>query len=404
MRTAMARFSPAPPRPIEKPSSPGVASINEFALLQACCAGNIDCSEHVHTALQKSLDWAEVNRLAEHHDVTPVVYRSLCRFPGNVPNGVLAPLSELYRRNAQKNLRFTHDLIRILECLESRGIAAIPYKGPVLAESLYQDFALRQFSDLDVLINADDLARAREAIRELGYSPTVKLTKAEQQAYLASGYELAFDGTSGRNLLELKWRILPRFYAIDFEIDKLFQRASRVNLGGGRVRSLSSEDLLLVLCVHAAKHRWGRLSWLRDIAETIRTQTIDYELMWGEARALGVQRIVAISFWLTRDLLGASPPALAADVANDTQIEPLAREIRDLLIQSSEYDSESADYFRLMMRLRERRRDKIRFALRLAFTPSTGEWETVRLPAALFPLYRLVRLLRLTRRTLGAKS
>ena len=356
MRTAMAQLSPAPPRPVEKPSGLRVACINEFALLQACCIGDADCFEHVPAALQKSLDWAEVTRLAEHHDVTPVVYRSLCRFPGNIPRGVLGALSELYRRNAQKNLRLTHDLIRILECLESRGIAAIPYKGPVLAESLYQDFALRQFSDLDVLINTADLARAGEAIRELGYSPIVKLTKAEEQAYLASGYELAFDGTSGRNLLELKWRILPSFYAIDFEIDKLFQRASRVNLGGKRVRSLSSEDLLLVLCVHAAKHRWGRLSWLRDIAETIRTQTIDYGLMWGEARALGIVRIVAISFWLAQDLLGVSPPPLAVDVANDKQIAPLAREIRRLLIQSSEYDTESADYFRLMMRLRERRR------------------------------------------------
>src|SRR5207245_2075039 len=182
-----------------------------------------------------------------------------------------------------------------------------------------------------------------------GDAAVMVLTRAQEGTYLGSGYELAFDGPAGRNLLELKWRILPRFYAIDFQMDKLFERASSLELGGKRVRSLSSEDLLLVLCVHAAKHRWGRLSWLRDIAETIRTQTIDYGLMWGEARALGIVRIVAISFWLAQDLLGVSPPPLAVDVANDKQIAPLAREIRRLLIQSSEYDTESADYFRLMM-------------------------------------------------------
>jgi len=182
-----------------------------------------------------------------------------------------------------------------LECLESHGIAAIPYKGPVLAESLYQDVALRQFSDLDVLIDAADLVRARTAVRELGYSPVMALTRAQEGTYLGSGYELAFDGPAGRNLLELKWRILPRFYAIDFQMDKLFERASSLELGGKKIRSLSSEDLLLVLCVHVAKHRWGRLSWLRDIAETIRTQAIDYELVWDEARALGVRFLQLVS-------------------------------------------------------------------------------------------------------------
>ena len=371
-------------------------------MLLACCAGDADRSEHIHAALQQSLDWGEVTRLAEHHDVMPALYRGLCPFPGNVPRGVLERLSEFYRRNTQKNLRLTHDLIRVLECLESHGIAAIPYKGPVLAESLYQDVALRQFSDLDVLIDAADLVRARTAVRELGYSPVMALTRAQEGTYLGSGYELAFDGPAGRNLLELKWRILPRFYAIDFQMDKLFERASSLELGGKKIRSLSSEDLLFVLCVHVAKHRWGRLSWLRDIAETIRTQAIDYELVWDEARALGVRRILAISFWLTQNLWRVAPRLLPADVANDPQMEPLAREIRHLLVQSSEYNTESVDYFRLMMRLRERRRDKTRFGLRLAVTPSTGEWETVRLPAAVFPLYRVVRLIRLIGRTVGA--
>jgi len=48
--------------------------------------------------------------------------------------------------------------------------------------------------------------------------------------------------------------------------------------------------------------------------------------------------------------------------------------------------------------LRERARDKLRFLFRLAFTPSIGEWEVVRLPAPLFPLYRIIRLFRLAGR------
>jgi hypothetical protein len=63
---------------------------------------------------------------------------------------------------------------------------------------------------------------------------------------------------------------------------------------------------------------------------------------------------------------------------------------------------ESASYFRLMLRLRERRRDQMRFLTRLIFTPGPGEWAVVRLPEPLFPLYRLVRVTRLAAKLVRA--
>jgi hypothetical protein len=65
------------------------------------------------------------------------------------------------------------------------------------------------------------------------------------------------------------------------------------------------------------------------------------------------------------------------------------------VIRGVSYEEDQLSYFRLMMRLRERRADRIRFFTRLAFTPGPGEWEMVRLPKSAFPLYRLVRLARL---------
>ena len=62
------------------------------------------------------------------------------------------------------------------------------------------------------------------------------------------------------------------------------------------------------------------------------------------------------------------------------------------------YEEQQVSYFSLMMRLRERKADRLRFLARLTFTPGPGEWEAVRLPKSLFPLYRLVRLARLAAR------
>jgi hypothetical protein len=76
-------------------------------------------------------------------------------------------------------------------------------------------------------------------------------------------------------------------------------------------------------------------------------------------------------------------------------VQHLGKEILSAVLESVDWDTDSPGYFRRMASLRERPSDKLHFFARLAFTPSVSEWTLVRLPAALFPLYRVVRLFRL---------
>jgi len=80
----------------------------------------------------------------------------------------------------------------------------------------------------------------------------------------------------------------------------------------------------------------------------------------------------------------------------------LPDEIRRRIVSRNSLNPESLAYFRLMMRLRERKADRLKFLQRLAFTPGPNEWKAVRLPAPLFPVYRLVRLSRLVARLVRA--
>jgi len=79
----------------------------------------------------------------------------------------------------------------------------------------------------------------------------------------------------------------------------------------------------------------------------------------------------------------------------DPAAEALAQGILREIVADAEFDPVSVSYFRLMMDLRERRRDRTSFAWRLGVTPSVGEWSAIRLPGPLFPLYRVVRMFRL---------
>jgi hypothetical protein len=248
-----------------------------------------------------------------------------------------------------------------------------------------------------LLVRAPDLPALRSALVELGYKPGLQLAQAAERAYLKSGYEFPFDGAQGRNLVELKWQILPRFYSIAFEVDKFFERAVGVDVAGHKLRTLCDQDLMLVLCVHAAKHGWVQLCWLRDIAQLARSQALDWKALRLQAERLGIARMVAVTFLLSHRLLATALPR-QLDVQGDAAAEVLAQRIVRQIAGDAEFNPESIGYFRLMMDLRERRRDRASLAWRLWVTPSAGEWSAIRLPGPLFPLYRVVRMFRLAAR------
>jgi hypothetical protein len=452
------------------------SSAREFDLLVACCADpTAGHADRIRQILSGPLDWKRLLALVDHHRVVPQVYGALSAFAHLIPAQLLDALRSRYQDNARKALWFTAELVRILHHLESAGIKALPYKGPVLAETLYGEVTQRQFGDLDILILPEDVPKAKAALLALGYKPRLNLAPSLETSYIESGYEYSFSAAQGPNLLELQWRIVPRFYCMDLEVADLFARAEclensreaapehssrRNNLlknprfvsghrfsdavaatesvapSGAEVtsrvfqqtgqpwvesetppspsgakdqarcslpRTLRPEDLLLALCVHAAKHVWVQLSWLCDIAQLVKSRQLDWNAIQDEAHRLGIERIVNLNLLLAHKLLGSAlPPTIQKRVQEDPSTTILAAEIFRIIEASVHYDTESIPYFRLMMRLRERWQDQARFLWRLASTPSVSEWSAVPLPRPLQPLYRLVRLSRLTKRLVSA--
>jgi hypothetical protein len=346
-----------------------------------------------------ALSWSEFLRLADHHGVLPLAARNLIDHASGLPPEIERLLQSAYDANLRRSLRFTAELARIVQHCERKQLRVVPYKGPVLAQSLYSDLGLRSFSDLDFLISAADFERAKQVLAEIGYRPSANLNPAVERWFLRTGYERSFDGASGKNLVELQWALLPHFYAVDLRVDDLLARTGRTIVGGCEVPCLSPEDSLLVLCLHAAKHLWTRLIWLMDIAETLRSHTIDSPTVFTRARSLGIARILAVNFWLVKNVLRAEVPKSAEElIADDSSVPVLGSEFAERLTRGTPYDFESTEYFHLILKLRERRSDRWRYLWRLIWTPGAGDVAAVRLPDSLFPFYRIVRIGRLIRR------
>jgi len=372
----------------------------EWNLLRASSiaeAGEIDIA-CARTFLQRPVDWDLLLRLSADHGTSSLVYQNLVR-TGGAPAPVLESLRQRHETNIRKSLLLAGELTRVLECIESLGVDAIPYKGVVLSEVYYGDMAMRQSGDLDIFVRARDVARIKQAVCDLGYTPRASVPQGAENDYITSGYECTFDSPAGKNLLELQWALQPRYYAVDFDMEGLFARTVNVTVAGRSVKTPAPEDLLLVLSVHAAKHAWKKLIWLCDIAQILRREKLDWATVVRRARKFGIERILHVTLLLTNELCLSSIPAPIEHAAvADQAAASLAHEIAERMFRGIFYGEQQVSYFWLMMRLRERRADRLRFLTRLAFTPGPGEWEAIRLPKILFPLYRVVRLGRLASR------
>src|SRR5256885_9102423 len=107
----------------------------------------------------------------------------------------------------------------------------------------------------------------------------------------------------------------------------MFQRTVSVTVAGHAMKTLSPEDSLLVLSAHAAKHVWGRLVWLCDIAQLMKLPSLDWNAIWAEARKLGMLRILGGTLLAANHLLQAPLPVSAKEPLEEVGASALATDI-----------------------------------------------------------------------------
>src|SRR2546425_2886620 len=297
---------------------------------------------------------------------------------------------------ARRNLHLTGELLSVLDLFAAQGIPAVPLKGPLLALLAYGNLALRESTDLDILVRRTDVERAKEFLLPGGYRPDLSVEAGHQGALVASGYHYPLRRDDGL-AVELHWNLAPREFPYPLDAEEVWARLRPVRLGGRTVYTLGSEDLLLFLCAHGGKHCWWRRQWVADVAELIAHEGgLDWDAIVGRARARGAERMLLLGLWLARDLFDTpAPEPLVARGRADASVRALADDVRARLLASNPAPLEPWQAHLFHLRVRERWRDRLRYCARVALTPTPGDWAWLRLPDALYPLYYVARPIRL---------
>lgn len=230
-----------------------------------------------------------------------------------VPWEVSAELAAAYAASAGAASALYDQLAAVIDGLRAAGISALVLKGAALARGVYQDPALRPFSDLDLLVHPGDIDRVHLMLTGLGYDIRQGApSDADRTWRHGRGY---FDPARRRVPVDVHWRYAGYPLMIPIDYEEVFTRALPFAVDGRAAAMPAGADMVVALSVHFLRDLWygkTRVRYLRDIAEVSGREEVDWERL---------PRLVEASPLLRSPLflaLGAAAALLGAPVPVET--------------------------------------------------------------------------------------
>ena len=373
----------------------------EIELLLCCTRTHIEpeIKERIGILLKENLNWTYLTQTAARHGVIPLFYQSLNRtYPEAVPQDFLNQLQNYVHNNAIRNLFLTTELLKLLKLFEQQNISVIPFKGPILAVSVYDNLALRQFCDIDILVHQKDINKAQELLIAQGY-------------HLDSEYkwEQKFVNKDRKVDVDLHWEITPEYFPFILNFEELWQRVKPLPIAGTTPVQFSPEDLLIILVLQIGKDAWeNRIQLLKlcDIAELLRTHpSFDWQKEMEKANKYSLERLLFLALFLVSELLGITlPPEVKQKVYSERVVRLYAKQVQKQLFSETNNNHEVKESFeifleRLMIEKATYRNPYTSSLMwqffHLALTPTKEDRIFLFLPAYLEFIYYFIRPIRL---------
>jgi hypothetical protein len=246
-----------------------------------------------------SIDWDKVDKMLKYHRIRPVFYEAMRRI--NIQNKVVESAGRFSKIQAIKNLNEIQESKRVLLLLKAANIPVVPYKGILFLEKLYQNNALREIGDLDILVKPEDAVEAMKVL-------------------VADGYELAIEGEANEEMFK---QIVDTFPSPEVSFDKVSPLGMNVQIdfhwgmNESELYEINSNSVFeetemglyqktelliptnesifkMLLNHHGGRECWVRLKDLADLIALKKSFTDFSELKLDElAAAVNMQRINA---------------------------------------------------------------------------------------------------------------
>jgi Uncharacterised nucleotidyltransferase len=121
--------------------------------------------------LMPDVNWSSLAEILHARRLLPVLGpRILELSKGAASEDFAAAVSRALEAGRRQGAFLQLICLRVMTVLADAGIRSSPLKGPLLGEAIYGDPSRRPSSDIDLLVAPEQLQKAVDLVRELGYS------------------------------------------------------------------------------------------------------------------------------------------------------------------------------------------------------------------------------------------
>lgn len=337
-------------------------------------------------------DWAGFLDSAYAHGVFPLVHKSLKSITA-VPENIKLRLKSTNLEIARRNMTMTAELLKIMKLLEENSIPALAIKGPVLSQMIHGDVTQRQFSDLDILLDQDNLYRAVELLCANGFISEQPIKFLKNKMLLKVAQDFVITNENKNIHIEMHWRLFRGrlFKKADMQIFRDSPYACMIQ--GKSIYTLDKEVQILYLLLHGSKHMWERIEWVADIDRLVRSdETINWDQIFRWAEIMEIAPMIFLGIAVC-DQLFQTP--FSEQVIHRAKQYPNIQKASDILIKKIYNDDihsvndYMSHFYYLGLEDSKRSLNKI---LSRFYLPTARDIYHINLPYILSPLYYMIVL------------
>lgn len=364
----------------------------------------------IKTILQARLDWDYLIATAYQNGVLPLISSNLLqKFSDFLPPEIKEKLALQFQEHTQSNLLLTAKLLEIVRTLTAAGIPVLPFKGPLLAMQAYGNLSLRQFVDLDILVQPKHFDEAVRQTIKCGYQTISEIPWLKRKTlFFARQKDISLVSNDFRTRVELHWKLSGAHFALPLELNQLWERLEEVNLGGIQLKNLAFPDLFVYLCLHGSRHGWERLAWICDLHQSILTEQkkvkeIDWLAIRLHAQKHGCEKVVELGLFLVQEFFALKTNYPGWRQINESEtFKQIIQQVWNKVFAKNQNRTEIGDWYLYHLTLKEKKIDKLKlhahyflWYLRLIVTPNSLDKTVFKLPKMFYPLYYILRPSRL---------
>jgi hypothetical protein len=363
---------------------------NEIILIIECCRLSQD-SKLIEEKILLIKNWDDFISLSYSHGVFPLVYQVLKKHEDKIPLNTFVFMKQTYMNLVKTNMLMTSELIKVSKLLEENGIKAIAFKGPVLSAMAYGDVISRQYVDLDLLVNENEIENVAFILESNKYTTLNSSKLLKNKKYLETDKDFSFFTPINNIHIEMHWRLFKK----NILIENFYSDKNEIMINNNSISTFSFDFLFVYMCLHGSTHVWERIEWIVDINRLLE---LNYDIDWNKlleiSEKMDCKTSLLLGLNLSKMFFNTKYPNNIDLLLKDKKIEKLTFLVLDFidknfLLVENYQKYQKVNFFNL--KLINNKKEKFRYFLNVYFDVSKNDFLMFPFPSYLNFLHYFIK-------------